>query len=179
MDILAHGLWGGAGFYPQGTKRFGQAFLVGIAPDLVSFGLFHLSRPEWIKMRLAGEISGPPPLAMIPYYVFHAYNLSHSLIIWAGVFGLIWFLARKPPWVLLAWGLHVVSDIPTHDSGYFPTPYLWPLPTPLVEGISWSQPWFMASNYTALLAVYLGIFFCVRSKDSARREISKKRRPGR
>lgn len=179
MDILAHGLWGGVGFYPQGAKKFGQAFLVGMAPDLVAFGLLHLSRPEWLKMRLAGEISGPPPLEMIPGYVFQAYNLSHSLVIWAGVFGLVWFLSRNPPWVLLAWGLHVVCDIPTHNSGYFPTPYLWPLPTPLVEGISWSEPWFMASNYSALLAAYLAVFFYTGRKKRAWREVSKKRLPGR
>jgi len=75
VDVLAHGLWGGAGF------------------------------------------------------VFHAYNLTQSLVVWSFLFGLIWMWKRHPPWVFLAWGLHILCDIPTHSSAYFPTPFLWPLPT--------------------------------------------------
>lgn len=158
MDILAHGLWGGVGFYPQGGKRFAQALTLGMAPDLLSFGLFHVTRPRWLKLRLLGEISGPPPLDILPEFVFHAYNLTHSLVIWGLVFTLIWAIKRRPPWLFLAWGLHVLCDIPTHGTSYFPTPYLWPFPTPLINGISWAAPWFMITNYSALLIAYAGLF---------------------
>lgn len=164
MDIVAHGLWGAVGFYPQGHKRFAAAFILGIAPDLLSFGLFHVSRPGWLRLRLAGEISGPPPLSMLPEFVFHAYNLTHSLVVWAAAFAIIWLIKRHPPRLFLAWGLHILCDIPTHTSRYFPTPYLWPLPTPYVEGVSWATPWFMISNYAALLAVYSGVFLFVRKR---------------
>jgi hypothetical protein len=167
VDTLAHGLWGGAGFYPHGKKKFAAAFVLGMAPDLLSFGLFHLTRPGWIRLRLAGEISGPPALSALPEFVLHAYNLTHSLIVWVALFGLIWMIRRNPPWVFLAWGLHILCDIPTHNSSYFPTSYLWPLPTPLVEGISWATPWFMMVNYTALLAVYIGMFLYVRKRNVA------------
>lgn len=159
MDILAHGLWGGAGFVSRGPKKFGLAILFGMLPDLLSFGLFHASRPDWLASRIAGELSGPPPLSILPAYVFHAYNLTHSLVIWIGLFALVWALRKQPAWVLLAWGLHILCDIPTHNSRYFPTPYLWPLPTPYVEGVPWATPWFIAANYTALLAVYLAVFW--------------------
>ena len=56
MDVLAHGLWGGVGFYARGWKVFLTALLVGMAPDLLSFGVFHVTRPGWIKLRLMGEI---------------------------------------------------------------------------------------------------------------------------
>ena len=72
MDTLAHGLWGGVGFYRHGTKRFAAAFVLGMSPDLLSFGLFHVSRPGWLRLRLAGDISGPPPLSILPEFVFHA-----------------------------------------------------------------------------------------------------------
>lgn len=165
MDILAHGLWGGVGFYPHGTKRFAAAFVLGVAPDLFSFGLFHMTRPGWLRLRLVGEISGPPPLSLLPEFVFHAYNLTHSLVIWAALFGLIWMLKRHPPWVFLAWGFHILCDIPTHSSSYFPTPYLWPLSTPFVEGISWATPWFIMTNYTALLGAYVGMIIYVRKRN--------------
>ena len=129
MDVLAHGLWGGAGFLSRGRKTFAAALVLGMAPDLLSFGLFHLTHPQWISQRILGEVSGPPPITILPDFVSHAYNLTHSLVVWSFLFGLIWVWRRHPPWVFLAWGLHILCDIPTHSSAYFPTPFLWPLPT--------------------------------------------------
>jgi hypothetical protein len=40
MDVVAHGLWGGALFYRQGRKQFLAAALLGAAPDLLSSGFF-------------------------------------------------------------------------------------------------------------------------------------------
>lgn len=163
MDTLAHGLWGGVGFYAAGRGKFASAFMLGMAPDLLSFGLFHVSHPEWIVQRLSGEGSGPPPLNILPDFVFHAYNLTHSLIAWGALFALIWLLRKSPPLPLLAWGLHVFCDIPTHGLSYFPTPYLWPLPTPYVQGIPWSTPAFMIANYAALLVAYVVAIVYVRT----------------
>ena len=157
MDTLAHGLWGGVGFSRQGGRKFAAAFVLGMAPDLLSFGLFHVTRPGWLKLRLAGEISGPPAVSTLPEFIFHAYNLTHSLVLWGILFVLIWMVFRRPAWPFLAWGLHILCDIPTHNSSYFPTPYLWPLPTPYVEGIPWATPWFIITNYVGLLAAYFGV----------------------
>ena len=164
MDTLAHGLWGGAGFYADGKKKFSAAVLLGMAPDLISFGPFFATRLEWFKLRLIGQVFGPPPLSSLQAYVFHAYNLTHSLVVWVLLFGLLWVVIRRPPWIWLAWGLHILCDIPTHDTRYFPTPYLWPFPTPFVEGIPWATPWFMVANYSALTAVYFAVFYYVRRK---------------
>ncbi len=157
MDTLAHGLWGGLGFYPSGKKRYASAFVLGMAPDLLSFGLFHVTHPQWLALRLAGKISGPPPISSLPEFLFHAYNLTHSLVIWGAAFALLWMLQKHPPWLFLAWALHILCDIPTHNSGYFPTPYLWPFATPFVKGISWATPWFMVANYAALLLGYVWV----------------------
>jgi len=159
VDVLAHGLWGGVAFSTNGQRKFTGAFVLGMAPDLLSFGLFHLTHPRWIGQRILGTVSGPPPLAILPDFVFHAYNLTHSLVVWSALFALIWTLKRHPPWLFLAWGLHIVCDIPTHSSAYFPTPYLWPLSTPYFQGISWATAWFMAANYTAILVAY-GAMLC-------------------
>lgn len=166
MDTLAHGLWGAVGFLPQGKKRFAAAMAVGMAPDLATFGVFHLTHPGWIWARLAGEVSGPPPLAMLPEFVFRAYDITHSLLVWAALFAAVWRLARRPPFLLLPWGLHIACDIPTHNSGYFPTPYLWPFDTPYVEGISWATAWFMAANYGALALAYasMGLYLSRRRR---------------
>ncbi len=157
MDVLSHGLWGGAAFCGRGKKIFWTAFLVGMAPDLLSFGVFHVMRPDWIVGRLAGEISGPPSVSILPSYVFHAYNVTHSLIVCGAVFFLLWSLLKSPPWLMGPWALHIVCDIPTHATSYFPTPFLWPLPTPFVNGVSWATREFMAVNYALILLVYLAV----------------------
>jgi len=159
MDVVAHGLWGGALFYPRGRRQFLAAGLLGMAPDLLSFGVFHVTHPGWFTERLLGNISGPPALASLPPYVFHAYNLTHSLIVWAAAFLLLWAAISHPPWLLTAWLLHILCDIPTHVLGYFPTPFLWPLATPFVDGVAWATPWLMAANYTVILIVYGWLFW--------------------
>ena len=45
MDVVAHGLWGGALFYRQGRKKFLAGAAIGMAPDLLSFGVFHVTHP--------------------------------------------------------------------------------------------------------------------------------------
>ena len=166
MDVITHGLWGGAPFYRWGWRKFFAGVLIGMAPDLLSFGVFHVMHPGWITMRLAGEISGPPELTMLPPYVFHAYNVTHSLVVWAVAFGLLWLATKKPPWLLGAWLLHIVCDIPTHTESYFPTPFLWPFSTPFVDGIPWSTPWFMAANYASMIIVYSGMFLYLRNRST-------------
>ena len=100
----------------------------------------------------------PPDPRIIPEYVYHAYNVTHSLVIFAVVFTLAWLVMKKIPWVLGAWGLHILCDIPTHSTRFFPTPYLWPFPTPFVNGHRWSTPTFMLANYSCITATYLAIY---------------------
>ena len=138
---------------------FIAALLIGMAPDLLSFGVFHVMHPGWLSRRWAGEISGPPDLALLPGYVFHAYNVTHSLLVWAIVASLVWLITKRPQWLLCPWLLHILCDIPTHATAYFPTPFLWPLPTPFVDGVPWSTPWVMVTNYAAMFIVYCGLFF--------------------
>jgi hypothetical protein len=169
VDTLAHGLWGGAGFYASGRKKFAAAFLLGMAPDLLSFGVYFAAHPVWFIGRLLHGPSGPPPLSALPDYLFAAYNVTHSLVVWAFFFALFWAALRRFPWVGLAWGLHIVCDIPTHNMKFFPTPYLWPLRTPFFNGISWATPWFMAANYASLAAVYLAVLYYARRGRTAPR----------
>ena len=164
MDVVSHGLWGGVGFCPQGRKKFFAAMAVGMAPDLLSFGLFHVTRPGWIALRLAGEISGPPEVSILPAYVFYAYDVTHSLVVWMSASLVLWFFGKAPPWLLWPWVLHILCDIPTHSTSYFPTPFLWPFPTPFVNGISWTTPWFLTANYALLFVAYVAMFFYLKRR---------------
>jgi hypothetical protein len=165
MDTLAHGLWGGVAFGRDSRRDYGLAFLLGAGPDLVSFG------PAFVKWTITGfpprHHGGPPDDSAIPHFVHAAYNVSHSAVMWAAVFLLLWLWLRRPPWVFCAWLLHILCDIPTHSTRFFPTPYLWPFPTPFVNGIPWARPPLMIANYSALTLAYLSWYFVRRSRKPA------------
>jgi hypothetical protein len=156
MDTLAHGLWGGAAF-GQRDHQWKWAFLWGMCPDLFSFGPFFLTHLGDIGERWAHHHMGPPDPRTIPAYVYHAYNVTHSLVIWAILAAVAWKLYGHRAWPFGAWGLHILCDIPTHSTRFFPTPYLWPFPTPYFNGRSWGRLSFMLANYTGIALTYFVI----------------------
>src|SRR3989304_3671338 len=111
---------------------------------------------------------GKPETALIPQVVFTAYNFSHSLFTAGLILLVIRFVISKELFAAaLAYPLHILLDIPTHDKTFFPTPFLFPVSDFRIDGISWGDTYFMISNYAALLTVY---FFYFRAK--ARRKIA-------
>ncbi len=155
MDTLAHGLWGGAAFGQKKDSPWKWAFWLGMMPDLVSFGPFFLVRLPiiWQRWTTTHRFGRPDPHE-IPSYVYHAYNVSHSLVVWLVLFLLVAKIRGRLFWPLAAWGLHILCDIPLHGMRFFPTPYLWPLPTPFYDGSPWSNKPFMIANYSCIVAVY-------------------------
>ena len=122
----------------------------GILPDAVSFGpyivvsilgagsLFSYAFGRFMALwggtpvgavteNTLGRPFAQPDPSLIPEYVYHLYDYSHSLVIFALVFGLIWLIRKKPYIPLLGWGLHVAIDIFSHGAEFFPTPFLIPL----------------------------------------------------
>lgn len=157
MDIVSHGLWGGLAFGRKNRRSFWIAFFCGIAPDLFSFGIFSamnilglVSGPDWSN--------GPPDPRSIPDYVYHLYNMTHSLVMFAVVFLVVWAIRKKPLYELFAWPLHILMDIPTHSTQFFPTPFLWPFVDYRVDGIPWSHPYIFFPNWIFLILLYLYFF---------------------
>ena len=150
MDIFAHGLWSFAIFH---KKRYvWLATLFGILPDLLSFGIIFV-----INLLNGNLHRGPPALSSLPDWLFAAYNMTHSLIVFLIAFVLVYAFTKKWLWALTAWGIHIIIDIPTHSTRFFPTPFLWPLSDYVFDGISWATPWFMLLNYGSLMVVFLVI----------------------
>ena len=142
----------------RNSRNFWWAFGIGVAPDIFSFGIFSgmavlglASNPGWS--------AGPPPASLIPPYVHLLYNITHSLIIFALVFFVVWFLRQKPFLPLLAWGIHILMDIPTHSTEFFPTPFLWPFFNNIrFDGIPWSNPVIFIPNVVLLVVLYIYFF---------------------
>lgn len=151
MDTLAHGLWSFAVFH---NKKYALlATFFGVLPDILSFGILFI-----INLINGNFHRGPPPLNTIPKWLFAAYNLTHSLVVFIAVFLIVFLITKSWFWPLLAWAIHIIIDVPTHSTKFFPTPFLWPISDYVFNGISWATPWFMLLNYGSLLIVFILIF---------------------
>ncbi|MFA6251712.1 MAG: hypothetical protein WC603_03755 [Candidatus Paceibacterota bacterium] len=172
MEILAHTLWTTAGVIKVNAiaKKKGQPFQMstlwtafwGIFPDLFAFTLpFVFSFYKVISgQQQFGSFSTRHQIADGFTLSHTLYQYSHSLIVFIIVFLVIWFLIKKPPWVLLGWALHILIDIPSHALAFFPTPFLFPISEYRFPfGVAWSNTWFMIINYSTLLIVWGSILF--------------------
>lgn len=163
MDIVSHALWTNL-LYLRARRYAAWGVLLGVLPDIVSFGGLLLERiffPEDLTLSQAAVSVGParlfgrrPTLAQIPPYVFTLYNVTHSLVVFGAVALVIAVLWRQFWWPMLGWALHIASDIFTHTSDFFPTPFLWPLSDFRVSVISWGHPVFFAANAATLIILY-------------------------
>lgn len=158
MDIISHGLYGGVAFGRRSRVSYWLAFFFGIAPDLFSFGLFTgltflglADHPDWSSGR------HPDPSA-IPAYVHLLYDYTHSFVIFALAFAVVWLVRRRPLYEMLGWALHILVDIPTHSAEFFATPFLWPISDYKVNGHSWGSPEIFIPNVILLASLYLWYF---------------------
>jgi hypothetical protein len=184
MDIIAHALWTAAAgstdrlklprpfhqsSFAQNSFHLGWAVFWGVFPDLFSFAVPAVVRIWWYA---TGTTHSLLPDAQSPQrfqYVWQLYNGSHSLVVFAVVFGLAWGIFRRPVWELLGWALHILIDIPTH-TGIFSIHFLWPLSSFGFSGLRWENPWFLALNYGALVAMFGWIWWGTRRTERATRD---------
>ncbi|HUU40217.1 MAG TPA: hypothetical protein VMW42_04690 [Desulfatiglandales bacterium] len=170
MDFVSHALWGGIAFGRRTRKIFLTATGISLLPDVLTEGLFAVllvlnigGMPGW------GE--GHPDITAYPLWAQNFYNFTHSLVVFTLAFFLIWVFVRKSVWVVGAWGLHILIDIPTHSIELFPTPFLWPLSDFKIDGVGWHNPIVFAANVLLLLGAYsLWLGRKNRNKDSPRRQ---------
>ena len=182
MDVFSHGLWSAT--VAKGSNKFKYAKLSpwlaawwGVFPDVFAFGIPMV----WLVLSiingsidpavLRGTHSEEPPQVFQSHNPLsdlapHLYNISHSLVVFLFIFGLV-FLIKKlvekglswkqlMPWEMLAWLGHILCDIPTHTPQFYPTPIFWPISDwKFRYGFSWGQWWFMALDYGLLVIVFL------------------------
>jgi hypothetical protein len=185
MDIFAHGLWTYAAakainkkLETKKKKPLNALFttFLGIFPDLFAFTLPFL----WIVVNLAlgnfhfsdfsyARLHNTEPPVGNSFWLWalpHSlYDISHSLLTFLLVFGILYLVLKRPVWELGGWLLHLLIDIPTHSYQFYPTPIFWPISGWKFGGISWATPWFMILNYSAILIVYAILFFRRKKKS--------------
>jgi hypothetical protein len=75
-------------------------------------------------------------------------------VIAGAVIAIVWLIRQQLVKPLFAWPLHILIDIPTHTSAFFPTPFLWPLSDYRISGVSWTTRWFFLTNVVVLALWY-------------------------
>jgi hypothetical protein len=110
MDTLAHGIIGVLGG-KTGRSRVDWRWLgfFGMLPDLI-----------WIPFTMYSLLVGRGLV-----YHWSPYNVSHSLILWVLVCGLVSVRWRKTFLYTWPYAAHLLVDIPGHID--MPTPILWPV----------------------------------------------------
>jgi hypothetical protein len=159
MDIVSHGLWGAIAFGRANRRSFWTALLIGMAPDFFSFGLVFANGLLHHGLEFLHGLGHPPDPALIPAYAYSLYNATHSLVVFAAVFVLVWIARRKPLMEMSAWGLHITLDIFTHNDAFFPTPFLWPISDARFNGVPWGDPVIYFPNVLLLAVLYAWFFF--------------------
>lgn len=106
----------------------GVAFFFGLFPDIASLGLY---------LTYSVLTTGTMGWRSIPPYIFTLYNLTHSLIIAALIILAVSLLSRPLAITMLAWPVHIVTDMFTHGSGRFATPIFYPLSDYRFSGVNW------------------------------------------
>ena len=157
MDIFAHALWTAAAAKIASGKaskplRLRWAAFWGVFPDVFSFAIPAVVRIWWYATGTTHSLLPDAQSAPRFQFVWHLYHCSHSILVFAAVFGLVWAILGRPLLEMLGWALHILIDILTHQ-GMFSVHFLWPLSSYGFSGIRWEEPWFMAANYGALSMV--------------------------
>jgi len=163
MDFISHGLWGGIAFGRKNKINFWWSFFIGIAPDILSFGVF-------FAMTILGFVDrpnfgvGPHDSNSFPSIIYILYNITHSLIIFGVIFLMVWIILKKPFLPLFAWGIHIILDIFTHSFDFFPTPFLWPISDFKLDAWMWGSYWIFIPNVVLLIILYSWFFIDRRIK---------------
>ncbi len=167
MDIAAHALWAAAGGAWALRRRFIDreelvaTVALAVLPDLAQF----LPLIAWVMVG-TGSWHVLPTFALampgheppLPHWValtsHHLHCLLHSGVI-AGIATLTLSIGLGRMWLpLLGWWSHIVIDVFTHSSGYYPVPVLYPLNDWAFDGIAWTQPRMIIGNYLLLLVAW-------------------------
>ncbi len=133
MDLVTHCLITGIciNFHPE-------VLITGsLVPDLPFYSVY----PAWARhtRKTLGNMSQewPPP----PRWLETTHHAFHSVLL----LSLFMFLIRlvTGEWlfiqIFLAWGLHILIDIPTHSRKLWGPRFLWPISNFAVNGISWAE----------------------------------------
>ena len=170
MDILAHGLWAGAGVawarhylpLPRGTAVATVALavlpdLAHLLPSLASALAGDGTLQAVVDYAVAQPGQEPQTTALVQLLAHHLHCIFHSAVV-AGAVSLLVVVFLRTWWIpLLGWWSHIAIDVLTHSASFYPVPVLYPFTEAGFDGLAWNTPWFLVLNYLALVVCWCWI----------------------
>ena len=149
MTFVEHGLIGGAVAYKTNPDLFWLGAIAGIAPDVLpmALALYKTGIKNVAKRVSKGGTDD------LPEHIYKLYYFTHSLITTAVIFLILFFLRRDLAILAVAYGLHIICDIPFHDNR-FSTRFLFPLSRFYIHGYSQSKHRFVHAINLAIIASF-------------------------
>lgn len=177
MEIIAHTLWTTAGakiannVAKKKNKKikfnyFWTAFW-GLFPDIFSLSIpiivfafdYIFTNIDISSISQIREIVNSYNISLI------LYPITHSIIIFAFSFGLVWILRKSIPLAMFGWLSHIILDMPSHGEGVFATPIFYPISNwGFPYGTTWASTKFFIINYALILIVW-GIILFIKHKN--------------
>ncbi len=151
MDIIAHALWGLIIFHKLNPWL---VIFFSIFPDILAFSIDSV-RIIFVEKRFTPK---KMMARKFPPYVVEIYNYTHSLILTAVLFIILFFTFRTASYYILPWILHILVDIPLHPKEFFGTPFMYPFSNYKFNGYHWIKLPALLANY-ALLALVAYLVF--------------------
>jgi hypothetical protein len=171
VDVISHGLWATA--LGETLRRRGLASkwqvagaaAFGLMPDLVAlipvsvWAIGSESATEAIRAYIFAQPGTEPVMAPWAQLLEHNIHCSaHSVVVLALITLLSFWKFRRLLIPLAGWWLHVVLDIPTHSREYYAVTIFYPISTWSFDGIAWTDPGVLVTNYMALAVTYAWLF---------------------
>src|SRR2546421_5039705 len=152
MDILAHGLYGGAIVLKKSPQLYWLGVVAGMSPDIVacSFRLYKVGMKKALPSFLGLRHD-------LPNSAYTVYHITHSFITAFCLFLVLFLIHRN--WAILAlpYALHILCDIPFH-TGRFATRFLYPLSAFHIDGYEYAtHKWLYIANYLMVTVVYISL----------------------
>src|SRR5579864_3242332 len=152
MDILAHGLYGGAIVLKKSPQLYWLGVLSGMSPDILA-GSFRLYKAG-VRKALPSFLGIHHDLPGSAYTVYH---ITHSFITAFCLFLVLFLIHRDFAILSLPYAFHILCDIPFH-TGRFATRFLYPLSNFHINGYEYAKhKWLYVPNYLVILLFYLSL----------------------
>ena len=148
MDFFSHILWV---HIPTRNKLWHtEALFFAMLPDL-GFLMIMFYSMFWSP----GEVSYAEAMTTMPRIFLDFYFILHSFVAVAIVAVILWKFKPSILPALSGWVIHILLDIPFHETSMFATRFIYPLSSNVYfTGVTWNNVYIIAANYLAMGIVY-------------------------
>lgn len=180
MDILAHGLWSAvAAVAIDRRRRIGNKAIIAaigmsVLPDILHVIPVALFAMEGGSLSVLRDyvLATPRTEPVLPEWTMgaahHLHCIFHSGVVALFLTLLLWRRHVVIDAGLAGWWSHIVIDVLTHSSDFYPSPVFYPISYDGFNGVAWNSALFISVNYGALVIAICWLVYSGRMRKKAK-----------